>query len=123
MGPSTHAFVSRVLATFSHTIVPWVVECEYHGRVIYAGGDDVLAIAPASEALDIAARLAQLYSTAWIVDRQPEERPWEWRKDDWKPSHRADPKERFAPLLPVEPGDSVIRWPGRSEQTTQGNDA
>ncbi|MBL8470833.1 MAG: type III-B CRISPR-associated protein Cas10/Cmr2, partial [Rhodocyclaceae bacterium] len=60
MGPSLHAFVSRALGQFSHCIVPWVVEREFSGRLIYAGGDDLLCIVPADEALDLTARLQQL---------------------------------------------------------------
>jgi CRISPR-associated protein Cmr2 len=79
MGPSLHAFISRALADFSHRIVPWVVEQEYGGRLIYAGGDDVLAIAPAQDALPIAARLQQLFAAAWIIDTRPEVTAWSWR--------------------------------------------
>jgi CRISPR-associated protein Cmr2 len=80
MGPSLHAFISRALADFSHRIVPWVVEQEYAGRLVYAGGDDVLVLAPASDALPMAARLQQLFSAAWIVDTRPDVTPFEWRQ-------------------------------------------
>lgn len=89
MGPSTHAFVNRVLASFANVIVPWVVEQEFPGRLVYAGGDDVLSLAPAGEALKIAARLAELYGAAWVIDTQPDEKPWSWRKRDAKVSSRA----------------------------------
>jgi CRISPR-associated protein Cmr2 len=84
MGPSLHAFISRALADFSHRIVPWVVEQEYGGRLIYAGGDDILALAPARDALPMAARLQQLFSAAWIIDGSSEERPWGWRSETSK---------------------------------------
>jgi CRISPR-associated protein Cmr2 len=80
MGPSLHAFISRTLADFSHRIIPWVVEQEYGGRLIYSGGDDVLALAPARDALEIAARLQQLISAAWIIDTRFNEQPWSWRR-------------------------------------------
>lgn len=83
MGPSLHAFVSRALGHFSHHIVPWVVEREFSGRLIYAGGDDVLCLAPADEAIELAARLQQLFSAAWVVDTQPDEEPWTWRHKNW----------------------------------------
>lgn len=70
-GPSLHAFISRAVTTFANLLVPWVVEREHHGRLVYAGGDDVLALAPAEDALSIAARLQQLWSAAWIVDTTP----------------------------------------------------
>lgn len=114
MGPSTHAFVNRVLASFAHTIVPWVVEREFSGRLIYAGGDDVLALAPADEALDIAARLAQLYSAAWVIDTQPDEEPWAWRRGEVSPSQGPSPADRF---VVVAPGASPLPWPIGAEHT------
>lgn len=38
VGPTLHAFVTRALGAFAHRIAPWVVEQEFHGRLIYAGG-------------------------------------------------------------------------------------
>ena len=100
-GPSLQAFISRALADFAHHIVPWVVEQEFSGRLIYAGGDDLLALAPAHEALKIAARLQELFSAYWIVDRQPDTRPWSWLDKDadipWG-SDRDKARERFQVL-------------------------
>jgi len=79
MGPSLHAFVNRAGTTFANRLVPWVVEREFGGRLVYAGGDDVLALAPASHALGIAARLQQLWSAPWILDTQPDETAWTLR--------------------------------------------
>ena len=101
MGPSLHAFVSRTLGHFSHRIVPWVVEREFSGRLIYAGGDDILCLAPADEAIDLAARLQQLFSAAWVVDTRPPSDPWDWRRQGWSGSY--DPEEarrRFVIPLP-----------------------
>src|SRR5690606_35152277 len=72
VGPSLHAMVTRALADFTDDIVPWVVEREFHGRVIYAGGDDALFMAPAHEAIAIAARLQQLLSAPWVFDTCPD---------------------------------------------------
>ncbi len=77
-GPALHAFISRALADFSHTIVPWVVEQEFAGRLIYSGGDDLLALAPADQALAMANRLRTLYASPWIMDTRPKIRPWSW---------------------------------------------
>lgn len=120
MGPSLHAFISRVLAEFSHRVVPWVVEREFGGRLIYAGGDDVLALAPAEDALPMAARLHQLFRASWVVDTAEEVHPdpWAWRRHDH--AFTFDPEAarlRFAILatrcaspatLPFEPGDLEI---------------
>lgn len=43
MGPSTHNALSRALLDFSNQLVPHLTETRYAGRLIYAGGDDVLA--------------------------------------------------------------------------------
>lgn len=43
MGPSTHNALSRALLDFSNQLVPYLTETRYAGRLIYGGGDDVLA--------------------------------------------------------------------------------
>ena len=43
MGPSTHNALSRALLDFSNQLVPYLTEKRYAGRLIYGGGDDVLA--------------------------------------------------------------------------------
>lgn len=43
MGPSTHSALSRALLDFSNQLVPYLTEERYAGRLIYSGGDDVLA--------------------------------------------------------------------------------
>lgn len=108
MGPSLHAFVSRALGHFAHRILPWVVECEFGGSLIFAGGDELLCIAPTEEAIDLIARLQQLFSAPWVVDTAPETPAWGWRRssrnaaiDQWKA------RLRFA--IPVMPADGPIQ--------------
>jgi CRISPR-associated protein Cmr2 len=127
MGPSLHAFVSRALGHFSHQIVPWVVEREFSGRLVYAGGDDVLCIAPASEAIDLAARLQQLFSAAWVVDRgaqseaeqdgdfDPQINPWAWRRADW-PGDWNEKRDRQRFVIPLVDADHPIHFddPGQA---------
>ena len=43
---SEHRAISKALSTFSREVVPTIVEGRYPGRLIYAGGDDVFALAP-----------------------------------------------------------------------------
>lgn len=43
MGPATHSALSRALLDFSNQLVPYLTEQRYAGRLIYGGGDDVLA--------------------------------------------------------------------------------
>ncbi|NIA10432.1 MAG: type III-B CRISPR-associated protein Cas10/Cmr2 [Nitrospiraceae bacterium] len=110
-GPSLHAFINRALANFSHRIVPWVVEREFSGRLIYSGGDDVLCIAPADEALFIAARLMQLFSAAWVIDTSYKTDPWEWRRLGWKEEYKQE-KARSRFQIPQRPKASeAIRLP------------
>ena len=114
MGPSLHAFISRSLAMFSHRLVPWVVEQEFSGRLIYAGGDDLLCLAPAEEAHLIAARLQQLFSSAWIIDADYREDPWFWRHKGWQGRHDCvTARKRF--LIPKRPlAGQPIRLPIRN---------
>ncbi len=95
-GPALHAFISRALADFNHHVAPWVVEQEFGGRLIYCGGDDLLALVPLRDALPMAARLRQLFSSPWLVDTRPRVRPWSWLESGattpWNPS---EAKNRF----------------------------
>lgn len=43
MGPSTHNALSRALLDFSNQLAPYLTETRYTGRLIYSGGDDILA--------------------------------------------------------------------------------
>ncbi|WP_044893106.1 type III-B CRISPR-associated protein Cas10/Cmr2 [Bacillus alveayuensis] len=54
--------LSRKLSYFAKHVVPSIVEQKYNGRLIYAGGDDVLAFVPVDQALDIAASLRFAFS-------------------------------------------------------------
>ena len=128
MGPSLHAFISRALGYFAHRIVPWVVEREFSARLIYTGGDDVLCIAPADEALDIVARLQQLWSAAWVVDRgNPDGKvngyhsEWSWRLPGWDGEY--DPssaRQRFQILAPAG-GAEPIQWPVKNPAALQAH--
>ena len=62
ISPNRHLAVSGALNDFALHIVPEVVEREHLGRIIYAGGDDVLAILPAADLLPAMQRLRNAYS-------------------------------------------------------------
>jgi len=62
MSPSLHAAISSALANFALNAVPYVVEELHAGRLVYAGGDDVLALLPLSDALSAAHKLRALFS-------------------------------------------------------------
>ena len=62
ISPSLHDSISAALANFALRCARQVVEIRYPGRVVYAGGDDLLALLPADCALVAARELRALYS-------------------------------------------------------------
>ncbi len=62
VSPNRHLAISGALNDFSQTVVRHVVEEEHLGRVIYAGGDDVLAMLPVADLLSTMQRLRHAYS-------------------------------------------------------------
>lgn len=65
--PSVHAAISEALANFALHFVPEIVR-EHQGELIYAGGDDVLALLPTATALACARKLAATFSQDWATD-------------------------------------------------------
>ncbi|MGG3739066.1 type III-B CRISPR-associated protein Cas10/Cmr2 [Aeribacillus pallidus] len=57
-----YSHISERLAHFSQKVVPKIVESDYNGRLVYAGGDDVLAFVPVEEALSVAQALRFAFS-------------------------------------------------------------
>ncbi|HLS05779.1 MAG TPA: type III-B CRISPR-associated protein Cas10/Cmr2 [Wenzhouxiangella sp.] len=62
ISPNRHLAISGALNDFSQTVVRHIVEGEYLGRLIYAGGDDVLATLPVADLLPAMQRLRHAYS-------------------------------------------------------------
>ncbi len=62
ISPNRHLAISAALNDFALHVVPEVVEREHRGRLIYAGGDDVLAMVPVADLLSIMPRLREAYS-------------------------------------------------------------
>jgi CRISPR-associated protein Cmr2 len=62
ISPNRHLAISGALNDFSQIVVRHVVEEEHLGRVIYAGGDDVLAMLPTADLLSTMQRLRHAYS-------------------------------------------------------------
>jgi CRISPR-associated protein Cmr2 len=56
VGPALHAAISDALARFSNHHVPEIVRA-HQGALVYAGGDDVMALLPAAGAIACAAAL------------------------------------------------------------------
>lgn len=59
--PSIHQSFSRRLSNFAINEVRKIVEDEHYGKLVYAGGDDVLALLPIEEVLKCAYNLQKKY--------------------------------------------------------------
>lgn len=57
IGPSGHLVLNGGMAAFSLSVIPRVVEQDHAGKLVYSGGDDVLAFIAVEDALDAARRL------------------------------------------------------------------
>jgi len=68
MGPATHVGLNRALLDFSNRLVPYLTEKRHCGRVIYSGGDDVMAVLPLE---DLPSYLRSLRA-AWSGGSDPE---------------------------------------------------
>jgi CRISPR-associated protein Cmr2 len=62
LSPALHASLSHALANFALELAPFVVEERYCGRIVYAGGDDLLALLPLDQVLPAARELRAFYS-------------------------------------------------------------
>lgn len=74
--PAWHATISRILRDFSLKVVPDIVEQAHDGELVYAGGDDLLALASPSEALKIASEIRG----AWSGDPELRSGGWTFSK-------------------------------------------
>lgn len=74
LSPNRHLAISGALGDFSATIARAVVEEEHMGRVLYAGGDDLLAMVPVDELPSVMARLRDAYSGTDVADDNEDER-------------------------------------------------
>jgi hypothetical protein len=69
LSPNRHLAIPGALNDFSLTVVRHVVEEEFLGRLIYAGGDDVFAMLPVADLLPAMQRLRYAYS-GWTICKQ-----------------------------------------------------
>lgn len=60
--PSMHASLSATLNDFAVGVVPELINQHYYGQLIYAGGDDVLAMLPHDQLLQAALAVRQCWS-------------------------------------------------------------
>ena len=74
MSPNRHLAISAALNDFALYVVPEVIEREYLGRVLYAGGDDVMAMLPVADLLPAMRRLRHAYG-----GDAPDGTPIDWK--------------------------------------------
>ncbi|MBM4092742.1 MAG: type III-B CRISPR-associated protein Cas10/Cmr2, partial [Planctomycetes bacterium] len=67
VGPALHAAISEALANFALHFVPNIV-ARHGGTLIYAGGDDVLALLPTTTSLACALELRDTFRADWKTD-------------------------------------------------------
>lgn len=75
LGPGIHAALSEALTNFALHFVPAIVEHEDHrGTLVYAGGDDVLALLPNRRAIACARALREAYRKEYATGKDGVER-------------------------------------------------
>lgn len=74
LSPNRHLAISGALGDFSATIARAVVEEEHMGRVLYAGGDDLLAMVPVADLPSVMARLRDAYSGTAVAGEDEDQR-------------------------------------------------
>jgi len=62
MTPALHSAISNALKNYSLQFARWIVEEKHDGRLIYAGGDDVLAFVNLEDLLDAMVQLRAAFS-------------------------------------------------------------
>ncbi|MDX2273554.1 MAG: type III-B CRISPR-associated protein Cas10/Cmr2 [Cyanobacteriota bacterium] len=93
MGPATHVGLNRALLDFSNRLVPYLTEKRFCGRVVYSGGDDVMALLPLE---DLPEYLLSLRA-AWCGNKDPYSE-FTSRGGFWHP-----PRDRSLSGLPNRP--------------------
>jgi CRISPR-associated protein Cmr2 len=76
--PAVHASISTVLRNYALEFVRMIVEEEHLGKLVYAGGDDVLAFVNLEDLFDVMVKLRAAFSGHIIVDKNGN------LKVDWK---------------------------------------
>lgn len=82
VSPAVHAAISEALGDFSIYTVPAIIQ-KYHGRLIYAGGDDVCAVLPVSRVLQAAREIADAYRYGFVLLKEKDQASEV--QDQWEP--------------------------------------
>lgn len=62
MTPAIHSAISQSLKTYALEFVRYIVEKKHHGKLVYAGGDDVMAMVSIDQLLDTMLELRGAFS-------------------------------------------------------------
>jgi len=68
LNPSLHLSMSKALRDFSMHVVRKIVECDHLGKLVYAGGDDVLAFVNLRNLPEVMRKLRAYFSGNLMVD-------------------------------------------------------
>ncbi|MEM4605918.1 MAG: type III-B CRISPR-associated protein Cas10/Cmr2 [Candidatus Pacearchaeota archaeon] len=68
--PSTQSAISSILLRFSLDVARVVAEVNHTGKLVYAGGDDVVIMAPLSEIMDIAKEIRECFSKVGVIEKK-----------------------------------------------------
>ncbi len=91
VSPNRHLAISNALSNFALHVAPFVIEEEFRGKLLYAGGDDVLAMLPVVDLLPAMRRLREAYE-----GHSDRHRELDWR--EVKTKKRLTLKDGFAYL-------------------------
>ena len=67
--PGRHMSISSALSTFSSKAAPYLIEELLSGKVVYSGGDDLLAFLPVDDVLPALGMLKQFYQGVKLGDK------------------------------------------------------
>ncbi len=107
--PARHVSISAALNGFALDLVRTVVEEACNGKVIYAGGDDVMAMLTVEDALKAATALRFLYC-GFLPEGTEDLLPQLWNK-------KSEQFEPFQNRFDVENGFVHDKWKGRLYMT------
>ncbi|MCX7648746.1 MAG: type III-B CRISPR-associated protein Cas10/Cmr2, partial [Elusimicrobiales bacterium] len=68
--PSTQSAISSILLRFSLDVARVVAEVNHIGKLVYAGGDDAVIMAPLSEIMDIAREIRECFSKVGVIEKK-----------------------------------------------------
>ncbi|MBK1735772.1 type III-B CRISPR-associated protein Cas10/Cmr2 [Halorhodospira abdelmalekii] len=76
VSPARHLAISGALNDFSSTLARWVVETHHNGRILYAGGDDLMAMLPTGDLLSAMRELRHAYSGTHATSAKADDQEW-----------------------------------------------